>query len=441
MQDPVLTLVSRPAEPRGRAGAPWWWREQRPPRSSVVPVVALGAFTFVLLTAPQTTFPVLASLRIALLTAGLAIAAHLVDRVARGQSVLALPRGTWPAVLLGLWAIATAPLSAWPGGSVDLFLDLFVKSLLVLWLIAGVVDTTRRLRGLFWLLSALGVMLAVTALGNFATGKHLAGGAPGLERIAGFDAPLTANPNDLALVLNLLLPLSLSLYHAHRRPGVRVLLLGVMALEVAGVVATFSRAGFLTLLVVAVAHVLSMLRGARRIWGAVGIAGALVLVAVLPGGYGQHLGTVTDISSDPTGSAQERWTLMGAALRVVMAHPVCGVGLGMNILAITDDVGGWRMVHNVYLQVAADLGLVGLALFLALFLGCWRHLRTLLRERAGLGGARAGLAHLARGIELSLLAFGVAALFHPAAYHFYVFYVGGLALAARGIHDREVAHG
>ncbi|MBI4951893.1 MAG: O-antigen ligase family protein [Myxococcales bacterium] len=441
MQEPVLTAVSRRGAPRARAGVPWWGREERTPRSSAVPVFALGAFTFVLLTAPQTTFPVLATLRIALLTAGFAIAAHLVDRLARGQSVLALPRGTLPALLLGLWAIATTPISVWPGGSVELFRDLFVKSLLVLWLIAGVVDTTRRLRGLFWLLSGLGAMLAVTALRNFATGKHLEGGAPGLERIAGFDAPLTANPNDLALVLNLLLPLTLALFHAHKRWSVRALLLGVMGLEAAGIVATFSRAGFLTLLVVAVAHVLSTLRGARRIWGAVGVAGALVLVAVLPGNYGQHLGTVTDISSDPTGSAQERWTLMGAALRVVVAHPVCGVGLGMNIIPITEDVGGWRMVHNVYLQVAADLGLVGLALFLALFLGCWWRLRTLLRERAGRGGARAGLAHLARGLELSLLAFAVAALFHPAAYHFYVFYVGGLALAARGIHDREAAHG
>ena len=436
MEEPRRTDVMR----RG-AAASWWARAPMARTSSAIPVVALGGFTFVLLMAPQTAFPLLARMRIALVVAGVAIAALVVDRVARRQPVLTVPRGAWPAVLLGSWALATAPLSYWPGGSVGLFRDLFVKSLIVMWLIASVVDSTRRLRRLTWLLCALGGLLALTGIKNFATGSFVAGGAPGAERIAGFDAPLTGNPNDLALMLNLLLPLTVALLLASRGRGARLLLAIIIGLEVVAIVATFSRAGFLTLAVVGTLQVVHTQRAWRKVAAIGAVAVGLALVALVPGGYALHLGTVTDISSDPTGSAQERLALMGAAVRVIVEHPLFGAGLGMNVIPITEDMGGWRTVHNVYLQIAADLGLVGLALFLVLVIGCVWHVRTVRREREGLGSRRDELGHLARGIELSLVAFGIAAMFHPSGYHFYVYYIGGLALAARAIHVREGQHG
>jgi hypothetical protein len=40
-------------------------------------------------------------------------------------------------------------------------------------------------------------------------------------------------------------------------------------------------------------------------------------------------------------------------------------------------------------------------------------------------------------IQVSLVAFAVAALFHPSAYHFYFYYVAGLAVAARAIAEGQ----
>ncbi len=51
-----------------------------PAAESAVPFVALLVFTFVLLLSPQTFFPVLGRLRIALLAGGVAIAAYCWDR-------------------------------------------------------------------------------------------------------------------------------------------------------------------------------------------------------------------------------------------------------------------------------------------------------------------------------------------------------------------------
>jgi O-antigen ligase len=93
----------------------------------------------------------------------------------------------------------------------------------------------------------------------------------------------------------------------------------------------------------------------------------------------------------------------------------------------------WRAVHNTYLEYGVDLGVPGLLLFLALLWTCWRS------ARAARGVAEGEVSHLAEGIEISLLGFAVAAFFHPSAYHFYFYYIAGLAVAARHVAAREPA--
>jgi O-antigen ligase len=116
-----------------------------------------------------------------------------------------------------------------------------------------------------------------------------------------------------------------------------------------------------------------------------------------------------------------------AATRFVLDHPLTGAGLGMNTLALNEVRGpAWTMVHNVYLEYAADLGLPGLALFLCLLLSCLKRARAARRRAQGLPE----LSALGAGIETALLGFAVAAFFYPVAYHFYFYYLAGLAVAA-----------
>src|SRR5439155_18025264 len=140
-----------------------WWRTDRAaqprPRSeriviaeapsmvgSALPFWGLMAFTFVLLLAPQTVFPVLATVRIALVIGAATIAAHLLDRFMRRQPVAPLTRGMRIAAGLAGLAIVTVPLSYWPGGSVAFLLDVYFKPLAVFWLLANTVTTLPRLR-------------------------------------------------------------------------------------------------------------------------------------------------------------------------------------------------------------------------------------------------------------------------------------------------------
>ena len=392
-------------------------------------------FTLVLLLAPQAIFPALEPLHLALVAATVAIGGHLWDRMRHGEPLLTPSREVWLALALLAWSLFTAPLSYWPGGSIALLFGEFIKSVAIFWLLSEVVDTRSKLQKLAAALTALAVPLAATAVRNYISGDFIdAGPQREIQRIVGYQAPLTANPNDLALMLNIILPLSVALLWIHRRPLARAVLLGAIALDVVAVVATFSRTGFLTLATLLAGYLWKLGRRAERVWafGALGV-GLFCLLFFLPAGYFSHLGTIANVSGDPTGSAQARLQDMIAAAKWALANPLFGAGLGMNVLALNEARGAtWRHVHNVYLEHAADLGLPGLLLFLLLFAGCMASV-GLVQQRLQATGAAPDLFHLAEGIQLSLAGFAVAAFFHPVAYNFYFYYLGGLALAVRNL--------
>jgi O-antigen ligase len=405
---------------------------------SALPFRALVAFTLVLLLAPQTLVPALAPLRPALLAAAAAVGAYVVDRLSRGRPLSIVNRELWIAGALAAWALALVPLSLWPGGSLGVLLEMYVKSLAIFWLLANVVNTPARLHRLAWGLSLMAVPIALTGVRHFLAGTVYRTG-DGTERILGYEAPLTTNPNDLALMLNLLLPIAVALLLTRPRPLARVVLIGVIATSVLAVVMTFSRGGFLTLGVIGLVYLWKLRSRREGRWAVLALALSVGAAPFLPAGYLERLATITDTQADTTGSSRARWEDTIAAASYIADHPLAGAGLGQNILALNEERGArWREIHNVYLQYGVELGLPGLALFVALLGGCIGAARAAGRPGAGAALPRV-IPSLAEGIEVSLIAFAAAGLFHPVAYHFYFYYVAGLALAARNIRERVEA--
>jgi O-antigen ligase len=389
----------------------------------------LVAFTVIMLVAPQTTFPVLVVFRPALLAAAVAIGAYLLHRLVRREPLIRPAPELALAVLLLWWAALTMPMSLWVGGSIDLLLSLYVKTLLIFALLCHVVDTPRRLKVLAMWLTGLSVPMAYTGVTQFLSGEFL---ATGTQRIQGFEAALTHNPNDLALMLNLLMPLALALLLHAGRGWLRVLLAGIVLLQLAGIVLTFSRSGFVTLAVVVALQLYRLARGGRMAAAAAVVMLLLLAVPLLPGGYVDRLSTIVDTDADQTGSAQARWSDMAAAAGYIMRNPIVGAGLGMDILALNEIRGPmWTQVHDVYLQYGVDLGLPGMLLFTLLLLSAIRSAARARSDAAAKG--RADIAALADAIWVSLVAFAVAAVFYPVGYHFYFYYFAGLAVAARHV--------
>jgi hypothetical protein len=112
-----------------------------------------------------------------------------------------------------------------------------------------------------------------------------------------------------------------------------------------------------------------------RRWPAVALllAGALAagLALVVPGGSGAGGAVRTVAEARLNLASPDRGGALRAALRVIAEHPLTGAGPGGADLRWKEPAGGthfFAYAHNEYVQIAAELGLVGLALLALLLL-------------------------------------------------------------------------
>jgi probable O-glycosylation ligase (exosortase A-associated) len=424
-----------------------WWRPEAAaaPRPEGVPDVdlafkALVAFTAILLVAPQEWFPVLKSLRIALVAATVSFVAYMFDSAVKKRPVSTFSPEMGICIALVTWSILTIPLSYWPGGSVTELTERFLKAVAFFWLIGTLVITRTRLTIFTWTLVLCSIPLAFTGVQHFLSGEFVTSRRAVVQRIAGYaGSGIASNPNDLALMLNLLIPIIGAAMLMTRKVSLKAIAALTLMLSVTTVIITFSRAGFIALIAIVLLSLAALIR--RRSAGiALGVVvAAMIVPPMLPPGYLDRLNTITDIEKDATGSAQGRWEDFGAAIDVVIKNPITGVGLGQDILALNEERGPtWRSVHNVYLQYAVDLGLPGAALFICLLASTFRGAKRV-RVRAARDPDLRDLAVLAGGVQIALVAFAVESFFHPVAYQFYFYCIGGLAVALRNTCRTELA--
>jgi O-antigen ligase len=130
------------------------------------------------------------------------------------------------------------------------------------------------------------------------------------------------------------------------------------------------------------------------------VLGAVALVGVLGVGWFAVLADAgaRDRVLHNTGGSTGRLDLWTIGTRMVEAHPIRGVGTGQYITASVHYLvrpGAFqrgdlvliapKVAHNTYLGTAAELGLVGAALLLALMIACgrsaWQAVRTFAADR------------------------------------------------------------
>jgi hypothetical protein len=422
----------------------WWktepiaseWRSEealtgswQPPQTAI-PFWATMVFIGILFFSPQSYFPALESLRPAMIPAVIGISAYILDRIGSRAPLFIQGREVWGAGALLAWSTLTIPFSVWPGGSVDFLFGYFLKVFATSWLLSHTAATLVRLRQTTWCLSIMAIGLGMFAFNNYLTGYVVE-----QERVLGTEGGLTKNPNDLALMVNIIVPLTMALLLSNRRPWVRFSLFGMLIVEGLTVISTVSRAGFLTLGFILITYAWKLRRRAERVWVNAILIFALLSVPLLPSSYFSRMSTIIHTEQDATGSAGERWTDMMIAVRYALSSPLVGAGVGMNMVAMNEARGrDWRPVHNVFLEYTMDLGVPGLVLFVWLL---WTSVTSAaeVHRQAVQTVETEELAYLAEGIHVSLLAFAVSAMFYPVGYNPYFFYLAALALAARAVLD------
>lgn len=184
-----------------------------------------------------------------------------------------------------------------------------------------------------------------------------------------------------------------------RARGLRAAALALLLLLLPALVFSFTRSAWLGFLLAA-----AILLGTWRArWLAGLVAVALVTGALLPGVYHRR---VLSIANPESPWNVERIHMWRAGLRMFRDHPWTGVGiqdLHPLYLQYKDPDAKERVghLHNVWVQVAATMGLVGLAALVWLLAGL---------ARSAAGGLRATLRGPPRGDRFDLaLQIGVAA--------------------------------
>jgi putative inorganic carbon (HCO3(-)) transporter len=179
------------------------------------------------------------------------------------------------------------------------------------------------------------------------------------------------DPNDLAYVIVAALPLLLAAAPAARRSRWFLLLtLGTAVLLVLGAAATLSRGGALALL--AAAAWLTVRRAIpikviAPLFAVVGLALVVTYVVAQPV-LATALGEKSFVASSNVDERTERWV---AAAKMVSDEPLLGVGPGgfrhhyTPVSRNAEPAEQFPVAHNMYLEVAAELGVLGFAAFAA----------------------------------------------------------------------------
>lgn len=297
-------------------------------------------------------------------------------------------RAAWPllAPLLAFsgWSIAAAAVSAAPAESLAATKTLV--PLATLWVVFGALDDTGAARRFMVWLSWAVAAVAVVSIVQVATCTP--------ER---FDAVDPELPSTLRRVLG-------KCRRAHGFYSIYMTLAGVLVMTLLATLPTLALAGrrgvaaALAWLTSAVSLALTLVRGAwlgfvagvlvaltamRRRWMAAAVLVVVGVTAVALPRVRERIESIVD-ATDAT--ARERFAMADAGLTMLRERPLIGVGLGgvkrlYPVYAPPEAVRRHTShLHNTPLQIAVERGLIGLALWLWIFIAFFVRAGRVLRR-------------------------------------------------------------
>lgn len=276
------------------------------------------------------------------------------------------------------------------------------------------------------------------------------GGASGM--VLGPDGSFIGDNNGLALGLNMTLPILFFVAREEQRIWVRKLLHAVFFFTILAVIFTYSRSGFLGLIVVLLALV------ARSRWKVYAIAVALVAAVgfslFLPERWFNRMNTISDYEED--GSAMSRIYAWKVGWQIALDSPL--VGGGFRVFP-RDEI--WAKyapeyyfgiaatlpnrtpnAHSIYFHVLGEHGFTGFFIFAGLIGSTLVSLRKTRRYAKSLPD-QSWLANYSYMVETSIFAFLVTGAFQNLTYFDLFYFLIGVTivlnrLATRAIAERNV---
>lgn len=275
--------------------------------------------------------------------------------------------------IITLLAVLSVPGSFWPRESVNFLKDQWPLSILLFICVAAGFAIPR---------TAYQLVVCATAGAALAAGQLLLGAGLSVAGRAylGGGSSSTYDPNDSATLFVMTLPFALLIAS---RPGkLRWGGLAVVPVLLVALLKTGSRGGIIALGVLFL-FAFATGDGRRRkqfllLAAVFAIAFSIVPHDDLVQRFTNVFGTGTDYNLDSRDGRLEIWK---RGIGMMLNNPLLGVGVATYEVADGVTAGSWHTAHNAYIQVGAELGVVGLLAFLSAVaysaIALWRRSRTI----------------------------------------------------------------
>ena len=260
----------------------------------------------------------------------------------------------------------------------------YAKDAIIVILIAILLNRATLLHQTIWALLAAGIFMGTISVYQQLTGTfnniYWGFGQAELEHIVGqandfrIGGPF-GSPNAYSQVMLPLIPLALDRLWNEQNKLLRVLAGWALIAIILTIIFTFSRNGFLSMVIMLA---VMFIRRPPRISVLIAtIIIAIPLLQFVPAQYMERITTLTDLLPGSDADAREEISFRGrlseniSGWMMFSEHPIIGVGLAnfpkhyqnyARHLGI-DNRRIERGAHNLYLQIAAEQGLVGLVAF------------------------------------------------------------------------------
>jgi hypothetical protein len=230
---------------------------------------------------------------------------------------------------------------------------------------------------------------------------------------------ILADPNELALSLVIAMPFAMTMFAQYRSLLSLLLLIASFAITFPVVVWTASRTGQLAFVVVVAVYLVQQVR-----WKGLLAAAVLAAPALLLGGRS---------GGEADESAMERLEAWSAGMDMLKSSPLWGIGKSQ---FMEHHI---RTAHNSYMLVAAELGLIGIILWISILYTSFKIVLLALRRYRGRPDGTLACAW-ARALLASLCGIAAGTNFLSLGYHpmvwAFVALSGSFYLAVRR-HDPE----
>jgi probable O-glycosylation ligase (exosortase A-associated) len=334
-----------------------------------------------------------------------------------------------------VWTAVTTAFAWYPEDAFEKWTE-FSKVLLMTVLIIPLFQDRRRLRILLYVVAgSLGYYGFKGGLFAIMTG--------GQWQILGPRGSFIEANTELSLALVMVLPMLAYLTKDETRKWVRRLLWAAFFLTMIAIPFTYSRSGFVGLVVALVIMFLKAKRWAKVALVPIGVLGVVAFLSFAPEQWTSRIETLENVEADE--SANLRFMSWKAARGVASDSPIFGGGFRVLLQRAVYDRhvpeyprAFGHDAHSVYFNLLADHGPIGLAIFLALMgstLLSLRRLEKLGREWSELEW----ISNWARMLTVSLVAYMVSGITLSVAYFDLTYQLIAIAIVLKQLARDEVA--